>query len=378
LIDKGFSIISRNAGQHLNFKGKHVNSSMIKASMAILLLSLNPYSVISASAQAKSAGASVAEIALSESPNRLAALIEGAKKEGELTYYQSRSDITPVLDAFTKKYGIKVKSWRASGETVLHKILTETRSGRFDVDIVETGNAQLEALRREKLLQSVRSPFHRDLMPQAVPAHKEWVGTTVDVFVAAYNTTKVKKEELPKSYQDLLDPKWKGRLGVEAEDEHWFATLLQTLGQEKGTKLFQDIVATNGMSVRKGHSLLANLVASGEVPLALTVYNYSPEQLKLKGAPVDSFVIQPVIGKFVGMGMMKKSPHPNAAILFYDFMLNEGQEILAKQYYISASTKISHPFKSTPITMIDPGQNIDLGDKWLKQYDDIVVKNSKK
>lgn len=355
-----------------------MNNSIIKSSIALLLLGLNLCSVIPAFAQAKNAETTVNEIALSESPNRLASLIEGAKKEGELTYYQSRSDIGPVLDAFTKKYGIKVKSWRASGETVLHKVLTEARGGRFDVDIVETGNAQLEALRRENMLQQVRSPYHRDLMPQAIPAHKEWVGTTVDVFVAAYNTTKVKKEELPKSYQDLLDPRWKGRLGVEAEDEHWFATLLQALGQEKGTKLFQDIVATNGMSVRKGHSLLANLVASGEVPLGLTIYNYSPDQLKLKGAPVDSFVIQPVIGKFVGMGMMKKSPHPNAAILFYDFMLNEGQEILAKQYYISASNKIGHPFKNTSITIIDPGQTIDMADKWLKQYDDLIVKSSKK
>ncbi len=111
----------------------------------------------------------------------------------------------------------------------------------------------------------------------------------MDIFVQAYNTQKVKREELPRSYQDLLDPRWKGRLGVEAEDQAWFGTLLGALGRDaRAGTLFGDIVAANGVSARKGHTLLANLVASGEVPLALTVYNYKPQQLKEKGvATID-------------------------------------------------------------------------------------------
>jgi iron(III) transport system substrate-binding protein len=346
--------------------------SFMKTCAALVLLSLNFHAATSAHAQS-----TVADIAVYQRENRQQMLIDGAKKEGELNYYQSRSDIGPVIDAFTKKYGIKVKIWRSSGENVLQRVLTEARAGRFDVDIAETSAPQMEAMHREKILQQVRSPLQATLMPQAIPAHREWVGTTLDVYVQAYNTEKVKKEDLPKTYQDLLDPKWKGRLGIEAADEHWFATLVQELGQEKGTKLFKDIVATNGISVRKGHTLLANLVGSGEIPLGLTIYNYSPEQMKEKGMPIESFIIPPAISQFVGMGLLKKAPHPHAAMLFYDFMLSEGQEILAKRAYIVTSNKIDSPLKKIPLKFVDPAMYLDMSEKWLKAYEDAVTKPAK-
>jgi iron(III) transport system substrate-binding protein len=352
-----------------------MNDAMVKAWAASLLLSLS--AAVPALAQSQKAQATVAEIARYQGPDRLQRLVDGAKKEGGLTYYQSRSDIGPALDAFTKKYGIKVESWRASGETVLQKILSESRAGRWNVDIVETGEPQLEALRREKLLQPVNSPFHGELMSQAVPPHKEWAATTFDIFVAAYNTDKVKREDLPKTYHDLLDPKWRGLLGVEAEDHPWFATLMQLLGEEKGRRLFRDIVASNGMSVRKGHTLLANLVGSGEIPLGLTVYNYSPEQMRQKGVPIDSFVIPPAVGKFVSIGLLKNAPRPHAALLFYDFMLYEGQQILAKRHYIATNDKIGHPLKKLPVTFIDPALSIDMNDKWVATYEGIFMKKTK-
>src|SRR5262249_2299691 len=95
-----------------------------------------------------------------------------------------------------------------------------------------------------------------------------------NIFVAAYNTGLIKKDELPKRYGDLLDRRWAGKLGVEAEDSDWFGAVVSALGEDKGLKLFRDIVAANGISVRKGHTLLANLVVTGEVPLALTAYAY--------------------------------------------------------------------------------------------------------
>src|SRR4029079_14361279 len=99
----------------------------------------------------------------------------------------------------------------------------------------------LEMLRREGLLQAVRSPHHADLIPAAVPAHREWVGARLNIFVQAYNTPLVKKEDLPATYADLLQPRWKGRLGIEASDEDWFAIVVQSMGEEKGLKLFRDL-----------------------------------------------------------------------------------------------------------------------------------------
>jgi iron(III) transport system substrate-binding protein len=102
----------------------------------------------------------------------------------------------------------------------------------------------------------------------------------LNVFVQAYNTKLVKKEELPKTWDDLLHPRWKGRLGIEADGQDWLAGVVGDIGEARGVKLFKDIVAANGISVRKGHTLLTQLVVSGEIPFALTVYNYAPSSLR--------------------------------------------------------------------------------------------------
>ena len=195
--------------------------------------------------------------------------------------------------------------------------------------------------------------------------------------IAAYNTNKVKKDELPRSYEDLLDPKWKGRLGIEADDHAWFAALSAAMGEKQTHKLFADVVATNGISVRKGHSLLTTLVASGEVPLGLTVYSWNPEQLKQKGAPVEGLPLQPVIAQFSTIAMTKKAPHPYAALLFYDFMLSEGQQLLANANYVPTSNRSESPLSKTPLKFIDPVLALDMQEKWMKSYEDVVTKSAR-
>ena len=223
----------------------------------------------------------------------------------------------------------------------------------------------------------MRSPYFSDLIAQAVPAHHEWVGITLDIYVAAYNTNVVKKEELPKSYQDLQDPRWKGRLGIEANNHAWFGTLLDELGEEQGTKIFSNIVATNGISARKGHSLLTVLVASGEVPLALTVYSWIPEQFKKKNAPIESLAIAPVIAQASTIAMLKRAPNPASALLFYDFMLSEGQPLLAQASYVPTSKKLTSPLVNQSLKFIDPVRALDMQDKWMKKFDDLIVKRAK-
>jgi iron(III) transport system substrate-binding protein len=354
-----------------------MNRSMIKAGMASLLLTASVYAATPALAQSPRAEPTVADIATLHGENRQQRLMEGARKEGELTLYNvmPAADMAPVIEAFTKKYGIKVKAWRSGSEAVLQRVVTEAHGGRFEVDIVENNSPEMEALYREKLLQQVSSPSHADILPQALPAHREWAGNTIDIFVQAYNTNKVKKDELPKTYQDLLDPKWHGRLGIEAEDQHWFALLTQELGQEKATRLFKDIVDTNGISVRKGHSLLANLVASGEVPLALTALNYAPDQLKQKGAPIESFILAPAIAYFRGIGLARKAPHPHAAMLFYDFLQGEeAQQLLVKRFKIPVNKKLDKHEEKQVLKFIDPAQFLDMNAKWTKAYEEAVTK----
>jgi iron(III) transport system substrate-binding protein len=317
------------------------------------------------------------DMALYQGADRHARLVEAAKKEGDLTVYHVYPNLPIVMAAFTKKYGIKVKPWRAGSEAVLQRVVSEARAGRSVVDVMQNNSPESEAAHQEKLLQEVRTPFHQDLHAAAVPAHKAWVGITLDIWTAAYNTNKVKKEDLPKTYQDLLDPKWKGQLGIEGDNLVWFGNLMGQLGEEQGLKLFNQIVAGNGISVRKGHSLLTMLVSSGEVPLALTVYSWNPEQLKAKGAPVEGHMLQPLIGQTSAISILKKSPNPNAALLFYEFMISEGQKLLAEANFIPSSKKIDTPFTNVPVKFIDPAQAIAMQAKWSKMYEETVTKKSK-
>jgi len=331
--------------------------------------------------QEPKAATALAEIALLDGPSRMQRLVEDAKKEGELTVYMTMGtdDCALILDAFTKKYGIKVKIWRSSSENVLGRIVGEQRAGRSEIDLVQNVAMEMEALHRERVLQAVKSPELDYLVPKAVPLHREWAAYAIVPIVQSYNPKIVKQEDIPKSYQDLLDPRWKGRLGIEAEDQTWFGYLSHELGEEATHKLFRNIIAANGVSVRKGHTLLANLVVAGEVPLALTVYSNKAETLRQKGHPVGWFTIPPTIAALLAVGIPKTAPHPHAAMLLYDFMLSaEGQRIMATTNYLPTSNKVERPIlKNVPLTFIDPPQALDMQEKWGKAYEEIVTKRTK-
>ena len=326
------------------------------------------------------ASADAAAIGTYTGPDRQQRLVDGAKREGELTLYTSLTveDMAVLNGAFEKKYGIKVKMWRAAADKVLQRAVTEARGGRYDVDVIELSAPALESLHREQLLARIDSPHQADLIAAAVPAHREWVGSRLNVFAQAYNTSLVSKSDLPKSYADLLDPKWKGKLGIEAADEDWFADVVRSLGEQQGLELFRRLVATNGISVRKGHTLLTNMVASGEVPLALTVYNFTAEQVKQKGAPLDWFVLPPAVARANGVAVAKRAPHPHAALLYYDFMIGEdGQRILAQRDFVPASRKVDTPLNRMPLRIVDPALVLDESGKWTRLYDEIIVRQAR-
>jgi ABC-type Fe3+ transport system substrate-binding protein len=324
--------------------------------------------------------ATAADVGLYTGADRLQKLVEGAKKEGELTIYTSAQsdDMGALVGAYEKKYGVKVSVWRASSEKVLQRAVAEARANRHTMDIAETNGPEMESMHREKILQVVKSPHLADLIPQALRPHGEWVGTRLNVFVQAYNTNEVRKQDLPRRWEDLLDPKWKGKLGIEQEDSDWLAGLFSEIGEAKGTRLFKEIVAKNGISVRKGHTLLTQLVVSGEIPLALTIYNYKAEQLKNKGAPIGWFAIGEAIARPNGVGVARRAPHPYAAVLFYDFEISEeGQSILAKRDFVPTSKKIDTPLNKLPMRFVDARVTLDEYDKWVNLYGDIFGTGSR-
>jgi len=326
-----------------------------------------------ASLMAQPSAATTAALAALTGAERLKRLAEGAKKEGVVSIYTSmpQDDMAALTSAFEAKYGVKAKVWRSGSEKILQRGLLEAKANRFEVDVFETNSPEMEVLSREKVLIAANSPFLNELIPQAIPAHKEWIATRLNIFTCAYNTKLVRKDELPKTYQDLLDPKWKGRLSVEADDSDWLAETVMKMGEEKGIALFKEIARKNAVSVRKGHTLLANLVASGEVPMALTLYNYKIEQMKNSGANVDWFALDPTIARPNANGVARNAPHPHAALLFQDFELTEGQVILGKRDFIPTSTKVPSNLNKMPLTFANPKTTLDDGHKWNKIYDDI-------
>jgi iron(III) transport system substrate-binding protein len=344
---------------------------LVRAVAPCILLAL---AVSPAAAQSST----LAELAMYSGADRTQRLIAGAKKEGVLNVYSSMTvgDMKVLVEGFQRLHGVKIQPWRASSESILQRTMIEHRAGRHEVDAIETSAAEMESLHREKLLQEVRSPHLADIVPAALRPHREWVGDRFNVIVAGYNTKLVRKEELPKTYEDFSNPRWKGRLGIESDDAVWFGALANVMGEQKAIKLFRDMVTTNGVSVRKGHTLLANLVVTGEVPFALTLYHYKAKQLKRDGAPLDWYVIPPGFARFLGTGVMKRAPHPHAAVLFMDFMLYEGQKLLLKRDFTATNMKVD-PL-DVDINVIDPAQILDQGDKWKRLYDDIIVKPSKR
>jgi hypothetical protein len=202
--------------------------------LAVLAIALIAPPALDQTARAQGSG--VAEIAAYEGADRERRLIEGAKKEKELTFYSSipTDDISALVAAFDKRYGVKVRVWRADSEGFLQRIMREAKARRFEVDIMAGSTSALEPLHRENLLQEVKSPNFADLIPEAIAPHRQWAAVYLNTIVQAYNTFLVQKENLPNSYRDLLKPEWKGKLGIESEDFDWFAQVVTYLGEARG------------------------------------------------------------------------------------------------------------------------------------------------
>jgi iron(III) transport system substrate-binding protein len=314
------------------------------------------------------------EIAALQGADREQRLIEGARREKELTLYSSlpADDIAALVAAFDKRYGIKVKVWRGDSEGLLERVGREHKARRYEADVLLTASSALEALSRDNLLQDVRSPHLADIVSEGVGPQRQWVAAHLNVIVQAYNTHLVPRESLPRSFADLLRPQWRGRLGVEADDFDWFAQVVTGLEEAQGLRLFRDIVAANGVSVRKGHAALSGLVVSGEVPLGLTVYGFQAEQAKRKGAPLDWLVLGQPIARAGALGMARNAPRPHAAVLFYDFMLGEGQQILASRHFVPASRRIESPLRDT-LKVIDSAAMLDQARKWQELYQRTII-----
>jgi iron(III) transport system substrate-binding protein len=304
----------------------------------------------------------------------------GWAQDRSLTLYTSLAptESGPLALAFEKKTGIKVELWRAISEKVVQRAITEARARRFGFDVIETNAPEMEMMAREQLFAALDSPYLADLPPGAVPKHRMWIPDRMNFFVVGYNTAKVRREELPKDLLGFLHPKWQGRIGLEATDAEWMATLVKKWGSEAGMAYFRKL-AEMRPDVRKGHVLLAELIAAGEIPVGLTVYNANAESLKRKGAPIDWLPVQPVVARPQGIAVGRNAPSPKAARAFVDFVLSpEGQELLMSMGRVPASTKVRTPLNDFDYTVVDPVTVLDEQDKWNRLWESLFIRGDAK
>ena len=259
-------------------------------------------------------------------------IVEGAKKEGALVVYTSMTvdQMQKILDAFKARYPfIRTTMFRAVGERLLTKIMTEAQTGKYDFDVVQSAESQAYFLKKKNLLQKYISTESKNIQKPFFDPEGYWTAVYIMPNVIAYNTRMVKRDEVPKTDEDLVNPKWKGKMGMDHTKPEWFAWKLKRMGEEKGLAYMKKLAAQE-FQLYAGLSVITNLLVAGEFPLVLNTYLHNVEEVKRKGAPVDWIVQDPVFTKFQPLGIGSKAPHPNAAKLFSDFVLSEeGQKIIA-------------------------------------------------
>jgi iron(III) transport system substrate-binding protein len=282
--------------------------------------------LLTAAPQALAAPTTVAEVATYMGPDREQMLEAGARREGALMLYATGTQIQPLLDRFMQKYPyIKVSMPRASALDVTRKVIEEYGAGVYLVDAYELSSYGLVVEREQGLLQPFTSPELADYDASAIEGGHHWVSARESYLGIGYNTQKIGPEAAPKTYADLLAPKWKGKMAVSGSlstTANLVGAMLLSLGGDYVRKLGQQDIRVYELTGRA----LANLMIAGEVPLSPTIYNSHVEASRAKGAPIAWNVPGPVPVTDTSVALAAKAPHPHAAMLLIDFLLSrEGQ-----------------------------------------------------
>jgi iron(III) transport system substrate-binding protein len=293
---------------------------------------------------AQSRPASIAELAVYQGSDREKILIEGAKKEGQLTFYTSNTWVAgPVSQEFEKKYPfIKANVWRSDSKALLKRLTEEHSAGKYLADVVETSPEYVNLLVRASLLQDHFSPELSAYDDEAKVKGKSGVlaWTNREIYISlGYNTNLVPSAEAPKTIKDYLDPKWKGKMAIAGTTTgtQWIGAVWDTMGREFLEKLSAQEINVQNMS----GAALSGLVASGEVPLSPTIFNSNIFTHKQKNAPVEWRPIDPVIAGVGSSGLVVNAPHPHAALLFLDYLHSKlGQQAAMKGGLSSARNDI--------------------------------------
>jgi len=304
---------------------------------------------------------------------RSTTLLDLAKKEGQLSLYTSNTDMEDVVKAFQEKYGIKVETYRANSETVLQRILQESSASYQGADLVETNAGELNALQQQQLLYPYEGALRDEVRPEGRKGG--WTADRFNAFVVGWNTQKVPAGTEPKSLEELAEPQWKGRVGLEIGDVDWYAAMFkyyqsQGMSDDEINDFFTRLAANS--KIAKGHTVMGELLAAGQFDVAVSIYSHTVANAAEKGAPVawktNGKPVEPVVLRPNGAGLLKSAKHPAAAMLFLDYLLTDGQQAIAGANRIGAIPTADDPLAGVQTVTVPEEELLDNPQQWNDAY----------
>lgn len=276
-------------------------------------------------AAAETAGQILAKLNKLPPDQRQKVLIEKAKGEGQVSFYSSlqAQQIDPFIQLFRKRYPfINVNPYRVSGNRQVLRIQTEMNAGNHLFDVTNGSAEQAAALKKIGAIDPYFSP-QRDFFP-ASSKDKDGFFTSLYVIpiVLGYNTNLVKRPDAPKTYEDLLHPRWKSNMFLDDEAYEWYAVLLKHFGRDKGLQYMRNL-AKQDLRMVRGRTAQSQLLAAGERAIAIVLSGHTVLDLKARGAPLDQVILDPYFAQANDLMLARRAPHPHAAALFYDWALSE-------------------------------------------------------
>src|SRR5437762_707796 len=257
-------------------------------------------------------------------------VVDAARKEGSLVFYTTMDiqNSKPLLDAFNKKYPfIKPDLVRLGGTAMVTRILTEAQAGASKFDVAVGISPSLTPMRERNLIAPYISPEFANLYDDLYDAKGYWSTVYLNTLVLGYNTKVISRNDLPKTYDDLLKPQYKQKFIIDIENHDVFVALNQEWGQEKAINYFKSLAKQEPVFLR-GNTNRANFVSVGERAMTF-VYAQVIERMKQTGAPVDWIPLEPVAVELNVAMLSAKAAHPNSARLFFDYLISkDGQEFL--------------------------------------------------
>ncbi|HTM10151.1 MAG TPA: extracellular solute-binding protein [Verrucomicrobiae bacterium] len=339
-----------------------------------------------AAAEGSSVETTLEEINKLPPQQRQKRLEEGARREGAFVQYSVSN--AELINAFSKafigKYPfIKADFWRGSGNQLVFRTFMEHRAGKLAADVISVGTENVIAMKEAGLYARYRSPESQFYPPEQSDRDGYFHSDSLGLSTIAYNNRLVKKEEAPKGYNDLLDPKWKGTLTIDLEPERALMAWLLSWGETK-TRQFVQKLLDNGTTVRRGHTLQAQLLCAGEFKIAVEIYPDAILRMKQSGCPATIVFGNPTSGVVGGnYAIYANAAHPHAAALFVDFALSaEGAKILAATGRVQRRKGMKALYeelsdldeKGVPLLVVTPEQTAELTKPMEKIMKELLVK----